>query len=173
MTTNKTKSKKKETNSKKIIDSKKEILKLEQELKDKEDKLMRSYAELQNYQKRMQKELKFKEEELKKKYLLELLDLKELLEKAYQDKDPKEALKLLLNNICNFFEKEEIKSIDCMGKRFDHNIHHAITTIEKDDCQDDIIIEEVKKGYMINDKLLRPSHVIVAKNKNEEKIRSE
>ena len=169
MSTNKTKSKKKETNSKKIIDTKKEILKLKQELKDKEDKLMRSYAELQNFQKRMQKELEFKEDELKKKYLLELLDLKELLEKAYQDKDPKEALKLLLSNICNFFEKEEIKSIECMGKRFDHNIHHAITSIEKNDCQDDIIIEEVKKGYMINDKLLRPSQVIVAKNKNEEK----
>ena len=56
-----------------------------------------------------------------------------------------------------------------MGKRFDHNLHHAITTIEKDDCEDDIIIEEVKKGYMINEKILRPSHVIVSKKENMEK----
>ena len=169
MTNNKTKSKKKSTDAKKLNEFKEELKKLKQEIKDKDDKLMRSYAELQNYQKRMQKELSFKEDELKKKYLLELLDLKELLEKAYEDNNPKEALKLLLKNINNFFEKEEIKSIDCMGKRFDHNLHHAITTIEKNDCEDDTVIEEVKKGYMINEKILRPSHVIVSKKENMEK----
>jgi molecular chaperone GrpE len=169
MTTSKTKSKKKSTDAKKTDEYKEEIKKLKQEIKDKDDKLLRSIAELQNYQKRMEKELIFKEDELKKKYLLELLDLKELLDKAYKDKDPKEALKLLLKNINNFLEKEEIKSIDCMGKRFDHNLHHAITTIEKDDCEDDTIIEEVKKGYMINEKILRPSHVIVSKKENMEK----
>jgi molecular chaperone GrpE len=169
MTTNKIKSKKKISDTKKSNEFKEEIIKLKQEIKDKDDKLLRNYAEFQNYQKRMQKELNFKEDELKKKYLLELLDLKELLEKAYEDKDPKEALKLLLKNINNFFEKEEIKLIECMGKSFDHNLHHAVTTIEKDDCEDDIIIEEVKKGYMINEKLLRPSHVIVTKKENKEK----
>lgn len=163
MTTKKSTSKKKEPDT-----LKKEIKKLKQELKEKEDKLLRSYADLQNYQKRMEKELQIKEEETKKKYLSELLDLNELLKKAYEDNDPKEGLKLMLNNIENFFEKEQIKSIDCMGKKFDHNLHHAVTTIEKDDCEDKIIIEEVKKGYMINDKLLRPSQVIVAKKRENE-----
>ena len=86
-----------------------------------------------------------------------------MLKKAYEDNNPKQGLKLLLNNINNFFEKEQIKPIDCIGECFDHNIHHAVSTIEKKDCEDDTIIEEVKKGYMLNDKLLRPSHVIVAK----------
>ena len=143
----------------------KKVKQLQQELKEKNDKLLRSYADLQNYQKRMEKELICKEDETKRKYLLELLDLNELLKKAYEDKDPKEGLKLMLNNIENFFEKEHIKSIECVGKKFDHNLHHAVTTIEKGDCGDDTIIEEVKKGYMVNNKLLRPSHVIVAKNK--------
>ena len=145
--------------------SKQEIKKLKQELKEKEGKLLRSYADLQNYMKRMEKELQIKEEETKKKYLSELLDLKELLKKAYEDKAPKEGLKLMINNIEKFFEKEQIKSIDCVGEKFNHNLHHAVTTIEKDDCEDETIVEEVKKGYMINDKLLRPSHVIVAKKK--------
>jgi len=166
MTTKNPKNKKKGTNSNIL---KKEIKKLKHDLKEKEDKLIRNYAEFQNYQKRMQKELKLNENELKKKYILELLDLKELLEQAYNDKSPKDGLKLLLKNINNFFEKEKIQTIDCMGKKFDHNIHHAITTIEKNDCEDDIIIEEVKKGYMLNDKLLRPSHVIVVKNCDKEK----
>lgn len=157
--------KKKDSSVKKTVSLKKEIKKLRLELKEKEDKLLRSYADLQNYQKRIERELQIKEEETKKKYLSELLDLNELLKKAYEDNDPKEGLKLMLNNIENFFEKEQIKSIDCVGEKFDHSLHHAVTTIEKDDCKDETIVEEVKKGYMINDKLLRPSHVIVAKKK--------
>ena len=160
MATKKSTGKKKDSNS-----LKKEIKKLKQKLKEKEDKLLRSYANLQNYQKRMEKELEIKEEETKKKYLSELLDFNELLKKAYEDNDPKEGLKLIINNIENFFEKEQIKSIDCMGEKFDHNLHHAVTTIEKDDCEDETIVEEVKKGYIINDKLLRPSQVIVSKKK--------
>ena len=160
MATKKSTGKKKDSNS-----LKKEIKKLKQKLKEKEEKLLRSYANLQNYQKRMEKELEIKEEETKKKYLSELLDFNELLKKAYEDNDPKEGLKLIINNIENFFEKEQIKSIDCMGEKFDHNLHHAVTTIEKDDCEDETIVEEVKKGYIINDKLLRPSQVIVSKKK--------
>lgn len=163
-TTRKSTSKQKEPDT-----LKKEIKKLKHEIKEKEDRLLRSYADFQNLQKRMEKELQIKEEETKKKYLSELLDLNELLKKAYEDNNPKEGLKLMINNIQNFFEKEQIKSIECVGEKFDHNIHHAVTTIEKDDCEDEIIIEEVKKGFMINDKLLRPSHVIVVKNKKNEK----
>ena len=142
-----------------------EINKLKREAKEKDDKLLRSYADLQNYQKRTEKESQYKENETKKKYLSELIELKELLKKAYEDKDPRVGLQLMLNNLENFFEKEQIKYIDCVGKIFDHNIHHAVTTIEKNDCKDGTIVEEVKKGYLIDDKLLRPSQVIVAKNK--------
>jgi molecular chaperone GrpE len=157
---------KKSTGKKNSLDGlKKQIKKLQLELKEKEDKLLRSYADLQNYQKRMEKELQIKEEETKKKYISELIDFNELLKKAYADNDPKNGLKLMLNNIENFFEKEQIKSINCVGEKFNHNLHHAVTTIEKKDCEDEIIVEEVKKGYTINNKLLRPSHVIVAKKK--------
>ena len=142
-----------------------EINKLKREAKEKDDKLLRSYADLQNYQKRTEKESQYKENETKKKYLSELIELKELLKKAYEDKDPRAGLQLMLNNLENFFEKEQIKYIDCVGKIFDHNIHHAVTTIEKNDCKDGTIVEEVKKGYLISDKLLRASQVIVAKNK--------
>ena len=152
---------KKATNKKKK--EKDEIEKLREELKVKNDKLLRSIADFQNYQKRMEKELICREEETKKKYLEELLDLHELLKKAYEDDNPKEGLKLLLNNINNFFEKEQIKPIKCIGEKFDHNIHHAISTIEKKDCEDNTVVEEVKKGYICNDKLLRPAHVIVSK----------
>ena len=113
----------------------------------------------------MEKELILREEEIKRKYLSELIDLNEILKKAYEDKNPKQGLKLILNNLEKFFETENIKYIDCMGKSFDHTVHHAVTIIEKNDCENDTIVEEVKKGYMIGDSLLRPSQVIVAKKK--------
>jgi molecular chaperone GrpE len=55
-----------------------------------------------------------------------------------------------------------------MGKLFDHGLHHAVTTVEKNDCENDTIVEEIKKGYMIGDSLLRPSQVIVTKKKENE-----
>lgn len=144
------------------------LKKTEKELKEKNDKLLRTCADLQNYQKRMEKELTSREEEIKRKYLTELIDLNEILKKAYEDKNPKQGLKLILNNLEKIFEKEHIRYIDCMGKSFDHGLHHAVTTVEKNDCENDTIVEEVKKGYMIGDSLLRPSQVIVTKKKENE-----
>ena len=149
----------------KIKELEEQIKKLQIEVNDKNDKYLRTLADYQNYQKRIEKEINCRGEDLKKKYLFELLDFQELLKKAYEDKDPKEGLKLLINNFNKFFEKEDIKYIECKGKTFDHTFHHAISTMEKDDCVDGTIVEEVKKGYMIGDKLLRPSHVIVVKKK--------
>ncbi len=165
MSNTKSTSKKKGSSTKKNVNLKKEKEQLKKELKENREQLLRSIADFQNYQKRMEKELELREKEIKKKYLSELIDLNELLKKAYADKDPREGLKLMIDNIEKFFEKEQIKYIECIGKKFDHNFHHAVTTLEKDDCEDEIIVEEVKKGYMMNDKLLRPSHVIVAKKK--------
>ena len=142
-----------------------ETKKLNQELKEKDDKLLRSYADLQNYQKRTDKEFQFRENITRKKYLSELIELFEILKKAFDDKDPKDGIKLMLTNLEKFFEKEQIKYIDCVGKTFDHNIHHAVTTIEKNDCEDGTVVEEVKKGYLLDNELLRPSQVIVAKKK--------
>ncbi len=160
--------KKKESKSE-VEKLKKEIDELKNQLKEKNEKLLRNLADLQNYQKRMQKEITSIREDTKKKYLNEIIDLYELLNKAYEDNNPKKGLQLLLKNIENFFEKEKIKCIDCKGKNFDHNYHHAITTVEKKDCNDETIVEEVKKGYMIGDNILRPAQVIVVKNeeKNE------
>ena len=165
MSTEKSTGKKKQSNEKENVNLKNEIEQLKKELKENKELLLRSMADFQNYQKRIEKELKLKEYEIKQKYISELIDLNELLKKAYNDKNPKEGLKLMIDNIEKFFEKEQIKCIECVGKKFDHNLHHAITTLEKDDCEDEMIVEEVKKGYTMDDKLLRPSQVIVAKKK--------
>ena len=141
---------------------------MRKELIEKNDKLIRSYADIQNYQKRTEKVLQNREFEIKIEYIHELVELSELLKQAYEDINPKKGLKLIIDNLEKFFEKEQIKIVDCVGKPFDHNIHHAVTVIERNDCKDGIILKEIKKGYFIKNKLLRPSQVIVAKNKIKE-----
>jgi molecular chaperone GrpE len=156
--------KEKSTNKK----NEEEIEKLKQQLKEKDDQLLRSLADYQNYQNRVKKDMDLHEFEIKKTYLSELLDIKELLLKALDDIDPKEGLRIILKQLENFFHEEHINYIECVGKPFNHALHHAVTTIENEDKEDNIIIEEIKKGYLINDAVLRPSHVVVVKNKCEE-----
>ncbi|HMA82802.1 MAG TPA: nucleotide exchange factor GrpE [Candidatus Thermoplasmatota archaeon] len=143
-----------------------QLEKTKKDLEETKDKLLRSYADYQNYQKRVKKNLKQTESEIKQVYLSEFIDIKELLLKALQDENPKEGLRLILKQIEHFFNEEHISYIDCIGKQFDHNLHHAVTTIEQEDCEDNTVIEEIKKGYMIEDHVLRPSHVVVAKKKS-------
>ena len=145
-----------------------DIKHLENELKETKDKLLRALADVQNVQKRMEKELHTKEFEIKKKYLLELLDIYELLQKAQKDSNPQEGIKAILNAVNSFLQKEEVTAIDSCGKPFDYTCHHAVCTVEKTDAADNTVVEEVKKGYMINNKLLRPAHVVVAKKDEKE-----
>jgi len=144
------------------------ILELQQQLKEKDDQLLRSLADYQNLQNRVKKEITLHEFEIKKKYLSELLDIKELLLKALDDIDPKEGLRLIHKQLEKFFQSKNVSYIDCIGKTFNHNIHHAVTTIENEQETNNTIIEEIKKGYMIDDQVLRPSHVVVIKNRCEE-----
>jgi len=149
-----------------IKKNQKEIKELKSQLEEVNDKYLRSLADFQNFQKRTEKEVICREENTKRALILELIDVYELLKEASEDKNPKEGLKILINNIEKFLEKENIKPIDCVGQKFDHNLHNAITTVEKNDCDENMVIEEVKKGYIVNDKLLRPSDVIVSKKKD-------
>ena len=153
---------------KKDIESNKEISQLQHQLKEKDEQLLRSLADYQNYQNRVKKEMILHEFEIKKNFLSELLDIKELLLKALDDIDPKEGLRLILKQLENFFHSRNVSYIDCIGKTFNHKIHHAVTTIENKEKDDNTIIEEIKKGYMIDDQVLRPSQVVVVKNKCEE-----
>jgi len=169
----------KKTNNKKKTDAKESKINKEQklqeeldnlsnELKIQKDKLIRCYADFDNFKKRNQKEKKVNEYNIKKIYLSELLDIKELFLQALEDENPKEGLRILVNKLEQFFESEKIKYIECIGKSFNHEMHHAVSTIEMNDTEDNIVIEEIKKGYLVEDLVLRPSHVIVAKKKCEE-----
>lgn len=151
-----------------IKDPENEIQCLQEQLQEKNDKLLRCLADFDNYKKRVIKERQSLERDVKKHYLLELLDFKEILLQALEDNNPKEGVRILLNQLEQFFELENVKYIECIERPFDHTLHDAKATIEKVDCEDNIIIDEIKKGYMVDDYVIRPSHVVVSKKKSEE-----
>ncbi|HDO19470.1 MAG TPA: nucleotide exchange factor GrpE [Thermoplasmatales archaeon] len=140
------------------------IRELEKEIKEKSDALLRAYADFQNYQKRVEKEIADNIKEAKKRLIGEILDIYELLEKTLEDKSPKEGIKSIIKKIEKLLEKENIQPIESLGKPFDHRLHYAVSTVKG--SKDDIIVNEVKRGYLMDGELLRPSLVVVSKKED-------
>ena len=154
----------------------------EEKLKETEDRLLRSLAEIENQRRRFEKEIKeafdFGGYNFAKECLLLLDNLqrakdymlkdKELKENKYQEKYLKN-MDILKTDLISIFEKNKIKKIECLNKRFDPNFHQAMLEVEDDNVEVGTIIQEIQTGYMMGDRLLRPSLVGVSKVKNKEK----
>ena len=154
------------------IDQNKESL--DAKLKELNDKYLRLLAENQNLRKNHDQE---KEDILKYgsfTFAQQILTLTDNLDRAFQifkddEKFKKDEFKNILNGIemiekelLGTLEKNSIKYIDCINKPFDPNLHQAIG--EKESKKEPgIIIEEMQKGYLMHDRLLRPSMVYVSK----------
>ena len=147
---------------------------LENQFKELNDKYLRLLAENQNLRKNHEQE---KEDILKYgsfSFAQQILDLTDNLDRAFQifkndEKFKNDEFKNILNGI-EMIEKEltetlgknAIKYIDCLGKPFDPNLHQAIGEKESEK-EPGIILEEMQKGYLMHDRLLRPSMVYVSK----------
>ena len=157
---------------------------LEDEIINLKDKIARAYAELENQRRRYEKE---KEEAFEyggfafAKEALNLLDNLERSKLTLQQDDElknSSALKKLIDHIdvinkdmISIFNKNNIKSIEAVDKKLDPNLHQAMMEIEEADKEPGTIVQEIQKGFMMKDRLLRPSLVAVSKKKlqNEEK----
>lgn len=74
-----------------------------------------------------------------------------------------DGVDLTLQELLGLFEKYGIKRIDPMGQKFDHNFHQAVVQVERNDVPPGTVVQVVQAGYIINDRLLRPAMVAVAK----------
>ena len=156
----------------------------EDKIKELEDKLARTFAEMENQRRRFEKEKDDAYEYGGFAFAKEALNLidnfarsKLILESDDALKDT-EALKKTLEHfdiinkdLISIFTKNNIKPIDCLNKKLDPNLHQAMMEIEDDQKEPGTIVQEVQKGFMIKDRLLRPSLVGVSKKtqKKEEK----
>ena len=166
------------TEEKKEISPEEKIIELE-------DKLARTFAEMENQRRRFEKEkndafdyggFAFAKEALN---LIDNLTRSKLILESDETLKNTEALKKTLEHfdiiekdLISTFNKNNIKPIDCINKKLDPNLHQAMMEIEDDQKEPGTIIQEVQKGFMIKDRLLRPSLVGVSKKseKKDEKI---
>ena len=148
----------------------------EDKIKELEDKLARTFAEMENQRRRFEKEKEDAFEYGGTSFAREALNLIDNLERSKQvlESDEKlkntEALKKTLEHLdiinkdlISIFTKNNIKPIDCLNKKLDPNFHQAMMEIEDDQKEPGTIIQEIQKGFMIKDRLLRPSLVGVSK----------
>jgi molecular chaperone GrpE len=163
-------------------------LKPEDKIKELEDKLARAYAEIENQRRRFEKEkddafdyggFSLARETLN---LIENLERSKLALESDENLKNSEALKKTVNHL-NVIQKdmisilkknniEEIKSID---QKLDPNLHQAMMEVEDDNKEPGTIVQEIQKGFMMKDRLLRPSLVAVSKkiNKKDENLKQD
>ena len=157
----------------------------EEKIGELEDKLARTFAEMENQRRRFEKEkndafdyggFAFAKEALN---LIDNLTRSKLILESDETLKNTEALKKTLEHfniiekdLISTFNKNNIKPIDCLNKKLDPNLHQAMMEIEDDQKEPGTIIQEVQKGFMIKDRLLRPSLVGVSKKaeKKDEKL---
>jgi molecular chaperone GrpE len=142
------------------------------------DQLLRKAAEFENYKKRMDSEysnfVRYANEELLEK-LLPVVDDFERSLKAFDEsasktveKESKEiqtiarGIELIYNKFRKILENHGVSPMDVVGKPFDHNYHDALLQVESADHPHHTVINEVEKGYMLHDKVLRHAKVIVS-----------
>ena len=151
----------------------------EDKLKSTEEKLLRTLAEMENQRRRFEKErdeafefggFNFARESLA---VIDNIDRATLSfkndEKLKDNKDLDKILdgiEIVKKDLISIFKKNGIEPIDCINKKFDPNFHQAMLEIENDSKEPGTVLQEIQKGYMMKDRLLRPSLVGVSKKKD-------
>ena len=162
--------------------SPKEEKSLEEKLKESDDKLLRSLAEIENQRRRFEKEIKDAFEFGSFNFAKESLAILDNLQRAKlaikNDENLKtnkdldkflENITIIEKDLISIFEKNRIKKIDTKNKKFDPNLHQAMSEIEDESKDTGSILQEIQSGYMLGERLLRPALVSVTKKKTAEK----
>jgi molecular chaperone GrpE len=144
----------------------KESDKVNQQIEDLNNKLMRLQADFINYKNRVEREKKnvysYALEDIFSQLLPVLDNFERALNSMEKDKSYYEGVKMIYDQMLDVLKKNGLKEIDCLDKPFDPNFHHAVIS-EDSDKEEGTILEVFQKGYMLNDKVIRPSMVKVAK----------
>ncbi len=177
--------KKEEENSSKDIDpATKGSIKKEESLEDKlkitEEKLLRTLAEMENQRRRFEKERQEAFEFGGFNFAKESLSLLDNIDRAVvsfkkdvnlkNNKDLEkiiDGIEVVKKDLVSIFKKNNIEPIDCVNKKFDPNYHQAMLEVEDNSKDYGVVVQEIQKGYMMKDRLLRPSLVGVTKKKEE------
>lgn len=149
----------------------------EQEAQENYDRLLRVSAEFDNYKKRTAREMEESRKYSNQSLIREMLSVVDHLELAMNSTDGQktiekglvEGLQMTHREILKVFEKFHVTQLSAMGQTFDPTFHEAVMQEETDDFPANTVVKELQKGYLIHDRLLRPSMVVVAKSATEKR----
>lgn len=136
------------------------------------DRFLRVSAEFENYKKRQAREMadfrKYANEALLKELLSGVDNLQRALVSARGDHENNDSLMegvdMILGETLKIFEKFGVTPIESLGKLFDPAFHQAVFQQETDDYPANTVVDEIQKGYLLHDRLLRPAMVVVSKS---------
>ena len=155
---------------KEIEDLKKKLEEKENEVKEHYDRLLRVAADFDNYKKRVAREkeewTKFANEDLIKAILPFIDNLQRAVNHAEKAEDTGvliEGVRLTIQQLLQALNKFGLSFFESVGKPFDPTMHEAMLVVETDKHEPNQVVEEFQKGYLLNDRLLRPATVSVSK----------
>jgi len=165
---------------KEIGELKKKLEEKEKEIKEHYDRLLRLAADFENYKKRAAREkedwTKFANEDLLRAILPFIDNLERAVNHAQKVTDTGvliEGVRLTIQQILQTLNKFGLSSFQSVGKPFDPTVHEAMLVVETDQHEPNQVVEEFQKGYLLNDRLLRPATVSVSKPPEKEVQTSE
>jgi molecular chaperone GrpE len=171
---------KKKKEDKEIEELKKKLEEKEKEAKENYDRLLRTAADFENYKKRAAREkedwTKFANEDLIRAILPFIDNLERAVNHAQKIADTGvlvEGVQLTLQQLLQALNKFGLSSFESVGKPFDPAMHEAMLVVETDKHEPNQVVEEFQKGYLLNDRLLRPATVSVSKPPEKEVRTSE
>ena len=146
----------------------KDLLGAKNELTEQKDKFVRLQAETDNFRKRLSREKEEFSQYANERLFKELLPIFDNFERALEDpssdiKSFKEGLEMILKQFSSFLEKEKVEPIEAIGKKFNPMIHEVLTSEESSENEENTIISQFIKGYTINNRVIRPSQVVISK----------
>ena len=158
----------------------------EEKLKTTQDKLLRTMAEMENQRRRFEKEKQEAFEFGGFNFAAESLSLIDNIDRAIISFKNDESLKnnkdlnkiidgieIVKKDLVSIFKKNRVEQIECINKKFDPNFHQAMLEVENNTKEPGTVVQEIQKGYMMKDRLLRPSLVGVAKKREEKEKKEE
>jgi len=147
------------------------LIQRSQEAKENYDRFLRLAAEVENLKKRQEREIsevrQFANENLIKELLPVLDNLERALEHSRQSEAPEallEGLELVNQDFLKVLGRFGITPLNSVGERFDPTYHHAVMEEEAPEVDDQTVLKELQKGYLLQNRLLRPAMVVVSKN---------
>ncbi|MCP4157127.1 MAG: nucleotide exchange factor GrpE [bacterium] len=155
---------------KKISEQEEILEKVVEERDELKNKYLRSLAEVDNFRKRVQKEKEEYRKFVLADFILGLLEVFDNLERALNAASTEQkaetsilsGVEMIYKQLQDLLKKNKVKEIDSLGKPFDPNVHQALSKVEREGIAKPVILEVYQKGFMYNEKLLRPALAKVA-----------